>query len=240
MGMHRRALPLAMLALAVSAGAQSPSPAARFFPFQPGARWTYRFQQSIEGIAPAVNKVTGSWSDTVSAVQAVNPSLRIVTITRAGTFPQDFGQCPGPAAKPGVMQLWYVVQPTRIFVRCTQADANSLAATLAASPAAAISADDGPDYVLPFRVGAFWANDPSVRRDDDMYRWNVSAAGSVTVPAGRFSGCFQTSYATMPDDEERWVCPGVGLVEQDYDHHGTTNDITIKLARFQSASAHSR
>lgn len=239
--MHRRAsLFLALLALAASARAQSSTPVSRFYPFQTGARWTYRFQQSIAGVVPHVNKVIGSWSDTVSAVEAVAPQLQIITITRNGTFPQDFGPCPGPSSHLATVQFWYVLQPTRVFVRCTEADAQSLAATLAASPAAAISADDGPDYVLPFRVGAFWADDPAVKRDDDMYRWNVVATGTVTVPAGRFSGCFETSYETNPDDEERWLCPGVGLVEQDYDHHGTTNEITIKLTRFQRGSPQTR
>lgn len=238
--MHLRALGLiTVFAAASSACSQAPSPAARFFPFQPGARWTYNFQQSIEGVVPNVNKIAGSWSDTVSAVERMSSSLQMVAITRRGTLPQDFGDCQASAATPGIVDFWYVVQPTRIFVRCTEADARSLAATLIASPASPISSGDGPEYVLPFHVGAFWDNDPDERRNDGMYRWNVIASGSVSVPAGRFNGCFQTSYQTMPDDEERWVCPGVGLVEQDYDHHGSTNEITIKLTEYHAGSAKS-
>jgi hypothetical protein len=222
------------LATAASGFGQPPTPVARFFPFQPGARWTYRFEQSIEGTAPKVDKFAGSWSDTVSAVQRISPSLRIIAISRVGTLPQDFGECPAGAATPGTVQFWYIVQPTRIFVRCTEADARSLANTLNASPGTPISSDDGPQYVLPFRSGAFWDNDPTVQRDDTMYRWNVIASGSVTVPAGRFDGCFETAYVTLPDDEERWACPGVGLVEQDYNHHGSVNEITIKLTAYQA------
>lgn len=233
--MHLRAFGfVTALAAAASGFCQSPTPVARFFPFEPGARWTYHFEQSIEGIVPKVDKVAGSWSDTVSTVHLLSPSLRIVEISRTGTLPQDFGDCPASAATPGTVQFWYIVQRTRIFVRCTEADARSLAATLTASPDAPIFSDDGPEYVLPFRAGAFWDNDPAVRRDDTMYRWNVIASGSITVPAGRFNGCFETSYETMPDDEERWVCPGVGLVEQDYDHHGSVNQITIKLTGYQA------
>jgi hypothetical protein len=239
--MHLRALGfITVFAAAASASGQSPTPVARFFPFQSGARWTFHFRQSIEGVVPNVDKVAGSWSDTVSSVRRVSPSLQIIAITRTGTLPQDFGECPAGAAMPATIHFWYIVQPTRLFVRCTEADARSLAAKLSASPAAIPASDDGPVYVLPFRVGAFWGNDPGVRRDDAMYRWNVIQHGSVTVPAGRFDGCFEISYDTMPDDEEDWVCPRVGLVEQDYDHHGTVNEITIKLTAYQPGPAKSR
>jgi len=238
--MHLRALGFIMVfAAASSACSQAPTPAARFFPFQPGARWTYSFQQSIEGVVPNVDKIAGSWSDTVSAVERMSSSLQMVAITRRGTLPQDFGDCQASAATPGIVDFWYIVQPTRVFVRCTEADARSLAATLTVSPAAPISSDDGPEYVLPFRIGAYWDNDPAVVRQDGMYQWNVIAQGSVQVPAGHFNSCFETSYNTMPDDEERWVCPGVGMVEQDYDHHGTVNKITIKLTSYAAGSTKS-
>lgn len=222
------------LATTASAFSQSPTPVEQFFPFQLGARWTYHFEQSIEGVVPNVDRVAGSWSDTVSEVDRVSPSLQIVAITRTGTLPEDFGDCPAGAATPTTVHFWYVVQPTRVFVRCTEGDARALAAVLTARPAAPISPDDGPEYALPFRVGAFWDNDPGVKRDDAMYRWNVIARGSITVLAGRFSGCFETTYQTLPDDEERWICPGVGLVEQNYDHHGTVNQVAIELTAYQA------
>ena len=233
--MHPRTLgSIAVLAAAASAFSQSPTPVAQFFPFQPGARWTYRFEQSIEGVIPNVDKVVGSWSDTVSSVDVVSPSLQVVAIARSGTLPQDFGDCPAGAPMPATVHFWYIVQPTRIFVRCTEGDARSLAAILAASPAESVFSGDGPEYVLPFRLGAFWDDDPDTHRDDGMYRWDVIDRGSVTVPAGHFNGCFETTYKTLPDDEERWICPGVGLVEQNYDHHGTVNQIAIQLTTYQA------
>jgi hypothetical protein len=38
-------------------------------------------------------------------------------------------------------------------------------------------------------------------------------------------------YRTLPDDKERWVCAGVGLVADEYTHHGWVNHYRIELQR---------
>ncbi len=99
---------------------------------------------------------------------------------------------------------------------------------------------DGLEYVLPFKVGALWGADPAYgKRDDLLYQWAVDDKLEARVPLGKFKGCYDLFYRTLPDHEERWVCPGVGLVADKYEHHGTESQYRIELQSYTERSSES-
>jgi hypothetical protein len=84
-------------------------------------------------------------------------------------------------------------------------------------------------------VGAVWGADPAFpAREDTFYQWHVEARTDVDVPAGRFKDCFALAYRTNPDHLMRWVCPGVGLVAWEYDHHGTVEQYRAELKEWSA------
>ena len=50
---------------------------------------------------------------------------------------------------------------------------------------------------------------------------NVVSQESFETPAGRFDDCYQITENFNSGGVVRWLCSGVGLVAQKYDHAGT-------------------
>lgn len=88
-----------------------------------------------------------------------------------------------------------------------------------------------PLLVLPPIIGQHWGGYNEIKRDDTWYRWQVEAKETITVPAGTFE-CFRLAYRTCPDHQLIWFCPGVGIVKQEYRHHGTITNLYLKLLTY--------
>jgi hypothetical protein len=52
-------------------------------------------------------------------------------------------------------------------------------------------------------------------------RRTVASQGPYTTPAGEFSDCSQITEDYNSGGVTRWLCRGVGVVAQKYDHAGT-------------------
>jgi hypothetical protein len=211
---------------------------AKYFPFHIGSSWTYSFKQSMEegsGAKARTRTVRGHYSETVvSLEQSFDNSIQLVGVRRDGE-PPSYVSCPvekdfrsSDRTKP---EFWYVTGRLRVFVVCTREDATQLVLTLGNSPSGEIS-NYGPDYVLPFKLGGAWGADPDYPRDDNFYEWAIVDQGDITVPAGKYKGCFSIIFRTLPDHEIRDICPGVGLVADEYEHHGTLDEHRIELTNY--------
>jgi hypothetical protein len=198
-----------------------------FFPFQVGSVWNYKVSTETEDKS-GIHKTRGEYSDTVVAIdRTFGPAVQLVEIEEKGTAP-DYAFC-RDAARP--LKWWYVVSNHQVFSRCGQKDAEDLASSLKTSSATGIV--DGLEYVFPFHEGAVWGADPADEvRNDGMYQWMVAGKTDVKIPSGKFKGCYDVLFRTLPDHEERWICPGVGLVSQEYEHHGTENSYLIQLRSY--------
>jgi len=207
-----------------------------FFPFRVGSRWIYLVrgeQQEGSGRKGRTESGQGKYSDEVTSVRAISPDVRLVELVRHGIAP-GYAFCSADERQSGQWRFWYVVMGRKIFSRCSQEDAAALVSTHSQSPAPEDAGDD-PEFLLPFKVGASWGPDPSApKREDKFYQWNVDAKVDVTVPAGSFRDCYELSFKTLPDDEERWICAGVDLIADEYTHHGTTDHYRIELQSFTS------
>jgi hypothetical protein len=198
-----------------------------YFPFQIGSRWTYKVvSETADG--RGTQKARGRFSDTVIAIDsAFGPAVQLVEIEENGIAP-DYAFC-HDAPRP--LKWWYVVNNQKVFSRCTQQEAEELGSSLKASPQTDIV--DGLEYLLPFHVGALWGADPEDQdRTDVMYQWSIDDKTDVKVQAGKFKGCYDILFRTMPDHEERWICPGVGLTSLEYEHHGTVHHYLIELQSY--------
>lgn len=94
--------------------------------------------------------------------------------------------------------------------------------------------DNGMKYGFPLKVGLQWDCDREGKRspDDHSYCSYVEKSHEVVaVPAGVFEGCFKIVYATAPDTQTDWYCPGIGVVKSEYVHHGTLINETVVLKR---------
>jgi hypothetical protein len=198
-----------------------------FFPFVVGARWTYTYRETLTGGPDAPEHTTrGRYSETVVSVDnAFGNAITVVGISRDGSLLVS-SSC-------SESSFWYVVSKYQIFIECDHGEAIKLATKLHDSPSGQVN--EPPEYALPFRLGTVWGLDSDTpKRSDTMYQWYVEGAGvRVTVPAGTFKGCFDMIYRTLPDHEIRWVCPGVGLVASEYEHHGTTDRYRVELESYK-------
>jgi hypothetical protein len=210
----------------------------RYFSFRAGQARSY-IVHGESGVGSGQNvhlePIQGSYTETVLSVRTIAPSIRIVEVKIVGSGPYHT-DCINDAAdkKRPAWILWYVAHDNRVFEVCTREGVDALERNLQSSPSG-LNSVDGPEYVLPFQVGATWGADPDTpKREDTFYEWSVEERRKAKVPAGKYEGCFQMIYRTIPDHLLRTVCPGVGLVAEEYTHHGWTNHYRIELAKVTS------
>jgi hypothetical protein len=90
---------------------------------------------------------------------------------------------------------------------------------------------NSPALVWPLEVGQMFGATP---RTDRMYAWDIVAQEAMDTLAGRFGGCFHLIFRTNPDDTQSWFCPGIGVVQHIYRHHGSINDVTQVLLSYRT------
>jgi len=111
-------------------------------------------------------------------------------------------------------EYWLVVSDNRIYRQEERLDLPNLHET------------GTLEFVLPLKVGEKWyLNDKMEelypdKMVDSMLR-KVMKTDAVIVPAGRFENCFLLAEVIGGSTFEKWFCPGIGLVDQRSDHHGT-------------------
>lgn len=215
----------------------SPDRITDVFPFYVGGTWVYNFgilSEAIDTGSPRIGQVIGSYTERVVIIETgFANSIRIIGVEQTG---ENFlSTCSSQALVSGDLTLWYVADSHRLYTECSRADAFATAMNLR------LEGDRGttpisemPEYVVPFEVGNLWPAfpDPSPR-DDTAYQWHVEALVEVNVPADRFVDCYRIVLFTLPDSSVRWVCPGVGLVAQEYHHHGSVVDYRAELTSYE-------
>ncbi len=246
-----------LVALAIAAAAQQPAANAhhsnhpkpaidykalieRYVPFHAGEVRTYAYRgETVEGPGAdsPVRTVIAEYTETVISVHQVTPKFRIVRLeisggkqgadhTRCGVDPLEAE----PDADDNLKVPWqysYVFAGRFVFQKCNPGPDDSLEL-----PGRYRLDEEGVDYILPLRVGRGWGREDGLPREgphDTRWEWFVAGRQTISVPAGTFEGCFRLIYETNPDDTQRWICPGVGLVAEEYTHHGTLMHSRIEL-----------
>ncbi|MBF0552307.1 MAG: hypothetical protein HQK60_17455 [Deltaproteobacteria bacterium] len=215
------------------------------FPMYLGSYWRYNISLVRQYDGPKIEKKFGQYTEKVISID-IQPDgvTRIIGTEISGTI--FFSYCNDPDSSliaQGDLTSWYVNDTHHVYHACTRENAYEIAGSAHTKGEAIINTpDEGsnkdspekvyPDYVVPFRVGNYWA-DEGVKREDTYYRYYVEAKETVSVPAGNFKNCFRIAYRTLPDSVVLWVCPGIGLVAKEYHHNGSIEDYRSELISYQ-------
>jgi hypothetical protein len=207
----------------------------RYFPFHPGEVRTYSYRGETAdgpGPDPPTKTFAATYTETVIDVQDTTPRHRIVRLeisgglrgadhTRCGIDPVEADPTPDDRLK-APWRFSYLFEGRFVLLKCDPGP-NVPGET----PSSYRRDEEELEYILPLRVGRGWGQEP--KRRDTCYGWYIAGQKTVSVPAGTFKNCFRLIYNTLPDDLQRWICPGTGLVAEEYTHHGTQMHSRIEL-----------
>lgn len=208
-------------------------PVLETLPFYEGASWTYAYtEETDQGVG------TGIITETVVLVPDGPAGVYLANVAVTGrTF---LLHCPENGVPGGESAYWIVSDASSVYVACSRAEADVLAAELASGPDAGSDEILGkvPQFVLPLQEGKVWQAFPGrpVDEEDPAYQWYVDSRVDVDVPAGRFTGCYRVRLSTLPDTLVHWVCPAVGIAATEYTHHGSLRDYRAQLIGYEVAA----
>ena len=209
-----------------------------FFPMHIGAQWTYQYSQFTEPASASeddANPRLGQFTQTVAVLDTgLSDRIKVVGLKVSGENFLNFCIQEGNQPYSGDLETWLVIDSSSLYRACSRQEAYAIARErLSAPDKFALSSGALPMFQAPFEVGKVWPAFPDLPpRDDTAYQWLVESQVDVTLPAGEFKDCYRILLRTMPDTTVRWVCPGVGLVAEEYHHNGAINDYSYELQAY--------
>ncbi|HEX7880228.1 MAG TPA: hypothetical protein VF720_12510 [Candidatus Eisenbacteria bacterium] len=87
------------------------------------------------------------------------------------------------------------------------------------------------DLPLPLVEGGRWGAPAMLARPDGLYTGTTGALTTLSLPIGQVRAV-PVTYRTLPDREDRWLSPDLGLVRRQYRHQGLDLLETWELAAF--------
>lgn len=175
------------------------------YPLAVGTTWVY----SVTLDENVIGHWTGPVTETVTSVEQQGQGL----IFRAELDTQH-----PLLVQPRERVRYYVALDDRLYRLASQ---QSLSAVIAhdgeGNEAAQI-------MTWPLEIGQRWGEPEMMARGDSGYVWQVMAQEPVTTPAGTFEDCYRVRYVANTGYEQRWFCPGTGIVRSDYHHNGSLFD----------------
>jgi len=232
-----------LILFAFSAGAignaisQSGGSLDRYFPVRVGESRTYSVSREwTDGSGPnLVNKHSrSSYTETTVGKQVVNGGLEFFEIRRtpgasihalcSGDPWEASSRAPDETED---TRYRLAVDHSRIYVVCDSKELEEMKSSA--------KKDEYADFVFPLRLGSAWGADAAtLKRKDHMYQWIVAKSLQTMTAGGHlYSNCYEVDFRTLPDDEKRWLCDGVGLVATEYTHHGTMNHYRVELTQIK-------
>lgn len=176
-----------------------------YFPHQSGDTWIYTFTANC---GPNNGSQEGEYK---RIIQDAIHSDSIIILKVLEQSKVDVWSC-----LMDDIESWWIIDEDAVFWASNEAEAQEIADMLLN---AAEENPFAPEFQLPFGEGAYWALFPGIDVETTTFwRWNAHEESVVSVPAGEFTGCYRMSYQTNPDITLRWVCPGQGLVAEEYIH----------------------
>jgi len=208
------------------------------YPLFVGATWTYNYSQFIEPantINLPNNPEFGQFTITVVVIDSgFSDRVKIVGMKVSGE--NYFNICfnEGRDLFAGDLQTWYVLDSKSMYVTCTREQVYMIAKERMANPDNVVISDTVfPMLVTPLEVGKLWPAFADIPpRDDTFYQWYVESKVDISLPAGKFKDCFRILLNTLGDSLVRWICPGIGMVAEEYHHRGAINDYRYELQNY--------
>ncbi len=94
----------------------------------------------------------------------------------------------------------------------------------------------------PLVVGDLVGGDPDNPRKDGMYAWRVESVSTMTswhtagIPPGSKLSAYRLVWRSIPEHEFSTVVPGIGIVREEYAHHGSLSEDITTLVAFRRGS----
>jgi hypothetical protein len=187
-------------------------------PLAKGAAWTY--DAKIDYVDQAQDK---HWTGKI--IESITDSSKQGD---AQVFTSELSGHP-IRTDPSETKTLYVALANRLYHVSDGADIAALVANK--------GKDNGSDELLewPLDVNQRFGDPDMLANNDPMYVWVVEATEDVSVPAGKYAGCYRLSLRTTPDRIVSWFCPGVGIAKWEYHHNGSLQDEVWELASFRKS-----
>ena len=205
-----------------------------FFPMQVGMQWTYAYTQLNlpSGTDPAVKQFTRRVTEVDTSLSG---QVRVIHLVTSGENFLDPCNVFSDQLISSEVDTWGVLDASSYFATCSQEEAYTLAQERTQNPQEyTLSNNTLPIYRSPIETGSLWpafADLPA--REDTAYQWFVESQDDVIFTAGKFEGCYNITLRTTGDITQRTVCPGFGLVSEEYHHFGSVYDYRFELRDYE-------
>lgn len=93
-------------------------------------------------------------------------------------------------------------------------------------------ADTTPAFVFPLRDGQRFSGPCGELRTDGDYQWMVTKGEPVTLLGRRYEDVYVLRYGSLPGTIEIGFIPGLGVVRDQYAHHGTIIEWDLRLVSY--------
>ena len=205
-----------------------------FFPMRADMQWTYAYTQLSlpSGADPAVKQFTRRVAEIDTSISAQVRIIHLVTMGENFLNPCEVFSDELISYE---IDSWVVMDASSYYTTCSQEEAYTLAQERAQNPQEyTLSNAVLPIYRTPIKVGSLWpafADLPP--REDTDYQWFVESQSEIIFTAGKFEGCYNIILRTTGDITQRTVCPGFGLVAEEYHHFGSVYDYRFELRDYE-------
>ncbi len=185
------------------------------FPLAEGTSWTYAYAEYQPDAAHPTQTITATYrlTETVVGTEIITPYFvaHVQREVSAVAIPPGWTD----SGSPGPGEFWYLVAGQQVYESAQAVDLTRIQTeTLALA------------YDLPLAVGKSWCP-LSILKGEPIPNCAVAGQrtvigqGSYETPAGRFADCYQVTEVYLSGGVRRWLCNGLGVVAEQYDHNGT-------------------
>lgn len=179
-------------------------------PLSVGNQWVYRVTR-YDGFNPNdIITATFTITDTITSVET-RDGFFVATVQSehsAETLVEVRGNYPvTDSLQPAATETyWLIVDGNRVLRQDDNLNLSDLQSQVFVQ------------FVFPISLDSQWS---MYNVKDAPLNRKVTRVGSITVPAGTFSGCFYLEGVIGGTTFEDWFCPGIGVVWSNTEHHGT-------------------
>lgn len=201
-----------------------------YFPIAVGNTWVYSGVVEGQTVGSEGKTVARSFDDYTLSVNNIidKEEMRIAVIGINYSLP-DFLE----DEREKEQELWIFVGGKLFVVR----DKDRIDIYLKALQETNTSLEDFREHDLewdfPLFVGKKYNILNSLVDSGKKYSYHISEKQKISISGITDDNeCFRREFITLPDESYSWFCPGVGIVEEGYTHHGTVLNINYKLKEY--------
>ncbi len=179
-------------------------------PLSAGSSWTYKVTRYVGFNPDDMLVVTSTLTDSVSHFETSGDFLvaTIQSVRSAEVLVEILGNYPvTDTLQPAASAIyWLIVDGNRLLRQDDKLNLSDLQSQVLV------------EFVFPINLDSQWS---MFNAKDAPLNRKVTKTGSITVPAGTFTGCFYIEGDIGGMALEEWFCPGIGVVWYNAEHHGT-------------------